>query len=360
MYFVTLCNFKTRPSQFQGTRAIGIAWSFLALALATVTALAHSPAEEMAEAANNFLAALTPEQRAEAVYELQDGERLNWHFIPRERKGLPLKAMTPAQQHLAHGLLSSGLSNRGYVKATTIMSLESVLKEIEQGKGPARDPERYFFTIFGQPEAKGTWAWRVEGHHLSLNFTVVDGEVAGATPSFFGTNPGEVREGPRKGLRVLGAEEDLGRQLVKSLSEEQRTVAILQTAAPQDVITSTNRHVQPLVPDGLPASKMTQAQKQNLSLLLSEYVSRHRPELAEMDMRKIQAAGLDKIHFAWAGGLEPGQAHYYRVQGPTFVMEYDNTQNNANHIHTVWRDFDHDFGGDLLRRHYEQTPHSQK
>ena len=190
---------------------------------------------------------------------------------------------------------------------------------------------------------KGTWAWRVEGHHLSLNFTVVDGEVAGATPSFFGTNPGEVREGPRKGLRVLGAEEDLGRQLAKSLSEEQKAVAILPTAAPQDIITSANRHVQPLTPEGLPASRMTQAQRQNLSLLLSEYVSRHRPELAEMDMRRIQAAGLDKIHFAWAGGLEPGEAHYYRVQGPTFVMEYDNTQNNANHIHTVWRDFDQGF-----------------
>lgn len=360
MSLVTLFNFRRCLSPLESTRGKGLAWSFLALALATLTALAHSPAEEMADAANNLLAALTPEQRSQAVYDLQDGERLNWHFIPRERKGLPLKAMTPAQQHLAHGLLSSGLSNRGYVKATTIMSLESVLKEIEQGKGPERDPGRYFFTIFGRPEVKGTWAWRVEGHHLSLNFTVVDGEVAGATPSFFGTNPGEVREGPRKGLRVLGAEEDLGRQLAKSLSEEQKAVAILPTAAPQDIITSANRHVQPLTPEGLPASRMTQAQRQNLSLLLSEYVSRHRPELAEMDMRRIQAAGLDKIHFAWAGGLEPGEAHYYRVQGPTFVMEYDNTQNNANHIHTVWRDFDQDFGGDLLRRHYEQTPHSRK
>jgi hypothetical protein len=188
----------------------------------------------------------------------------------------------------------------------------------------------------------------------------VDGEVAGATPSFFGSNPGQVHEGSRKNLRVLGAEEDLGRQLAKSLSQEQKAVAILPTEAPQDIITSTNRHVQPLAPEGLPASQMTQAQKQNLSLLLSEYVFRHRPELAETDMRRIQAAGLDKVCFAWAGGLEPGKPHYYRVQGPTFLMEYDNTQNNANHIHTVWRDFDHDFGGDLLRRHYEQTPHGQK
>jgi hypothetical protein len=169
-----------------------------------------------------------------------------------------------------------------------------------------------------------------------------------------------VREGPRKNFSVLGSEESLGRQLVKSLSPEQKAVAILPTEVPEEIITSTNRLVQPLTPDGLPASKMTPEQKQTLSLLLSEYVYRHRPELAETHMARIKAAGLDKIQFAWAGGLEPGQPHYYRVQGPTFLMEFDNTQDHANHIHSVWRDFDHDFGGDLLRHHYDQSPHGQK
>src|SRR6185295_4895205 len=153
---------------------------------------AHTPAEDMADAARNLLAALTPEQKGKATYEFKDDQRFDWHFIPRERKGLPFKEMTPAQQRLAHALLASGLSQRGYAKATTIMSLEDILREMEQGKGPARDPERYFVTIFGRPDAKGTWGWRVEGHHLALNFTLVNGDFISVTPSFMGSNPGEV------------------------------------------------------------------------------------------------------------------------------------------------------------------------
>src|SRR5215207_4772074 len=170
---------------------------------------------EMAAAATNFLAALNPEQQKKATYEFKHDERYNWHFVPRERKGLPLKEMAGEQRALAHALLSSGLSQRGFVSAVTIMSLEQILKELEKGSGPARDPEMYFFTVFGKPGAKETWGWRVEGHHLALNFTVVNGRAAAGGPSFFGTNPGVVRDGPRKGLRVLGAEEDLGRQLAQ-------------------------------------------------------------------------------------------------------------------------------------------------
>ena len=318
---------------------------------------AHTPAEDMADAARNLLAALTSEQKSKATYEFKDDQRFYWHFIPRERKGLPFKEMTPAQQRLAHALLASGLSQRGYAKATTIMSLEDILREMEQGKGPVRDPERYFVTIFGRPDAKGTWGWRVEGHHLALNFTLVNGEFISVTPSFMGSNPGEIREGPRQGLRVLAAEEDLARQLVKSLNEEQKRIAIYTNAAPREIITGADRKAKALAPMGLAASKMTRAQTELLWSVIKEYVYRYRTELADRDLKKIEAAGRGKVHFAWAGSVEPKQGHYYRVQGPTFLLEYDNTQNNANHIHAVWRDFDGDFGEDILRKHYDQVPH---
>ncbi len=334
------------------------AWTLL-LFLATVGARvqAHEVAGEMAEAAGRWLKALTPEQRSQAVFSLDNAERQNWHFVPRARKGLPFKEMTSAQQHLAHGLLSTGLSHRGYLKATTIMSLEAVLKELEQGKGPVRDPELYYLSVFGEPSAKGRWGWRVEGHHLSLNFTLTGGGQIADTPSFFGTNPAEVREGPRKGLRVLAKEEDLGYQLVRSLTEEQRATAVFSTKAPEDIITSPGRPAQNVAPEGLPGTGMTVEQVELLKALVREFAFRHRPELAEGDLRKVETAGWKSLHFGWAGGLETGEGHYYRVQGPTFILEFDNTQNHANHVHSVWRDFANDFGEDLLKQHYEQVPH---
>ena len=331
---------------------------FLALTLfaflTTVWSQADTPAEAMAESANNFLVSLTPEQKAKAVFELKADERFNWHFIPRNREGLPLKEMTTAQRHLAYALLNSALSQRGFMKATTIMSLEEILREMEKDGSQVRDPERYFVTIFGTPESKGTWAWRVEGHHLSLNFTVVEGKAVSVTPSFLGSNPGEVREGPRKGLRVLAAEEDLARQLVRSLKEEQRKIAVVTETAPKEIITGADRKAKSLMPMGLSATKMNSDQREILWRLVKEYVTRCRSELAELDLKKIEQAGKDKLHFAWAGSVEPREGHYYRVQGPTFLLEYDNTQNNANHIHAVWRDLENDFGEDLLRKHYEQ------
>jgi hypothetical protein len=327
--------------------------------MALAPARAHTAAEEMADAANHFLAALTPEQKTKATFELKDEERQNWHFIPKERKGLTFKEMTPAQRHLGQALLSSGLSQRGYVKAITIMSLEQILNELEAGKGPRRDPEVYYVSIFGKPGPADTWGWRVEGHHLSVNFTLVNGQQISATPSFLGSNPGEVKDGPRKGLRVLAAEEDLGRQLAKSFDAAQRKSAISTNAAPREIITGNERKVKPLERTGLPVARMTKPQRDLLLKLVREYVFRHRPEVAEADLDKIQKAGTDKIYFAWAGGLERGEAHYYRIQGPTFLMEYDNTQNNANHIHAVWRDFENDFGEDLLRKHYDQVPHAK-
>ncbi|HVY68549.1 MAG TPA: DUF3500 domain-containing protein [Verrucomicrobiae bacterium] len=331
-------------------------FSAVALCLALASPLRANPAiDEMAQAANNLLAALTPEQKAKATFGLKDDERENWHFIPKTRKGLTFKEMTPAQGRLAFGLLSSGLSQHAFIKATTIMSLEQILLELEQGKGPTRDPEMYYVSIFGQPGAKETWGWRVEGHHLSLNFTVIDGKEVAATPSFFGSNPANVKQGPRQGLRVLAGEEDLGRALVKSLNDGQRASAIITNVAPKDIITAADRKVKALAAVGLSAGKMTSAQIEQLRQLIHEYVYRVRPEVADVDIKKIEKAGIKNVIFAWAGGTEPGEGHYYRVQGPTFLLEYDNTQNNNNHVHAVWRDYEGDFGEDLLKRHYEQS-----
>ena len=312
-------------------------------------------ADDMAKAANNLLATYTPEQKQTGVFELTDAERVNWHFIPRVRKGIPFKDLTTAQRPLAHALLSSGLSQRGYASAVTIMSLEQILLEQEQGKGgPKRDPENYSVTIFGKPGSQQPWGWRLEGHHLSLNFTIAEGKVVG-TPSFFGTNPAEAKDGPRKGLRVLDQEEDLGRALVQSLTEEQKKTAILAGEAPKEIITANSRKAKLLTPEGIAADQLTAPQKQMVLGLISAYANRLRGEVAEGDLQKIQSAGFEKVHFAWAGGTQSGQPHYYRLQGPTFLIEYDDTQNNANHIHTVWRDMTNDFGDDLLKKHYEES-----
>ena len=326
----------------------------------TTHSRAHIAGEEMAAAANKFLDSLRPEQRAKASFAFKSDERGNWFFIPKVRQGLTIKQMTPAQRQNAHALLRSGLSAHGYEMATNIMSLEGVLKELESpGGAMVRDSELYYFSIFGQPEATGTWGWRVEGHHVSVNFTVVKGELFSGTPSFLGSNPAEVRRGPRKGLRVLAEDEDLGRELVKSLNESQRATAIIETTAPKEVITSNKRKVMPLETAGLPGAKMSTQQKRQLVNLVKAYVNRLRGDLADGDLNKIEKTGWDKVYFAWAGGIEKGEPHYYRVQGPTFLIEYDNTQNDANHIHAVWRDFDNDFGEDLLRKHYAEYPHDK-
>lgn len=315
--------------------------------------------QDMLTAAKSFLATLTPDQKAKAMFEFAGTERQNWHFIPKERKGLPLKEMTIAQRHLATALLASAMSSRGMIKATTIMSLEQILLEMEQGKGPLRDPERYFFSIFGTPTDNGTWGWRCEGHHMSLNFSLVDGKIAGLTPSFMGSNPGEVRVGDRAGLRVLAGEEFTGRALVTALTPDQQSIAIYTNVAPADVINLPDREAKTIEPLGISAAKLNPAQQQMLLTLIEEYVRRYRPELADADMAKIKAEGWEKIHFAWAGSMLIGQPHYYRVQGTEWMMEYDNTQNNANHVHASWRDLNNDFGGSMLKRHY-QIEHNTK
>lgn len=316
-------------------------------------------AAAMAGAANKFLASLTPEQKAKASFSFTDDQRLDWHFIPRDRKGVPLKDLNENQRKLAMEFMKSGLGVSGYQKATTIMSLEPVLREME---GPnrrfPRDPELYYFSVFGTPSAKAPWGWRVEGHHVSLNFTVAKGEMVSNTPLFFGANPAEVRQGERKGLRALAGEEDRGRDLIQALDEKQRAAAIFDQKAPGDIITMNKLKADPLKPEGVAAGQLNKQQKAMLEKLLDEYLSRMPQDIAAERSKKLRDAGFDRIYFAWAGGVNKGDPHYYRIQGPTFLVEYDDTQNNANHIHSVWRDFNGDFGEDLLREHYRATPHS--
>ena len=338
--------------------AVSLAFMAGILGYSLVDTLARQrAAEAMANSAIMFTASLNAEQKAKALFPFEDEKRFEFYFVPRDRVGVPLKDLDERQRQLAMDFLKTGLGVAGYQKATTIISLEPVLRELE---GPnrrfPRDPELYYISIFGTPSAKNPWGWRFEGHHLSLTVTVVKGELISSTPLFMGANPAEVREGPRQGLRALAGEEDQGRALIKALDDKQRVIAIFDQKAPSDILTMTNRKVDPLKPEGLSAAQMSKQQTQLLMRLIDVYLDRMPQEVAEARRRKLQAGGLEKIAFAWAGGIERGDYHYYRVQGPTFLIEFDDTQNNANHIHSVWRDFDGDFGVDLLREHYRIQP----
>lgn len=311
----------------------------------------------MADAAANFLASLTAEQQAGVIFPVTSEERLNWHYIPRQRQGISFKEMDGSQRKLAHALLSTGLSRDGYGKAMTIMSLETVLKQLEgAARRFERDPDLYYLSLFGTPSTESPWGWRVEGHHLSVNFLVVDGKWIAPTPNFFGANPAHVPEGSRlSGLRVLAAEEDLARRLLASLGGEQRIRTLVDPEAPPEILTQAEKRVRWDTPVGTPASEMTGDQRQVLMDLVCEYTSRMPPDVAYTRMDRIEKEGTSQIHFAWAGSEKPSTPHYYRLHGPSFLVEYDNTQNNANHIHTVWRDLKNDWGDDLLQRHYGKS-----
>ena len=332
-------------------------------AAVAVSAQRGTPEAMMADNAKAFLATLSPEQKAKAAIPFNSEERLNWHFVPKtgERKGLQLKDMTADQQKAALALLKASLGPKGYEKATTIRALEMVLRVVENNNVKVRDPEFYFFSVFGEPSATGTWGWRYEGHHCSQNWTIVNGKVAGSTPQFFGTNPGEVRVdvpgAPPRGTRVLGKEEDMGRTLVKSLNADQQKEAIVDVKAPAEIITAASRQVAILEDKGIPYSKLNKEQQGLVISIIQEYADAQLKPIAEQRIAKLRKAGLDNVKFAWMGSTERGQGHYYRIQGTTFLIEYDNTQNEANHVHEVWRDFKGDWGMDLLAMHYQAFPH---
>ena len=328
----------------------------LCLCAASVPAFAHTAGEELSTAANAFVGSLDATQKAKATFGFDDAERTHWIFVPSARKGLPLKEMNPGQRHFAQAILAASLSSRGHMKAESIMALEHVLFEMEKGSGPKRDAENYFVSIFGTPDAKGTWGFRWEGHHLSLNFTLVDGELVSSTPSFFASSPGKIKAdqpGP-VGFELLKFEDDLGRQLARSLTAEQRKKAFLNKDPLKEVITGNKTKADGIIKhQGIPASELDDAQKRILGQLIFEYVSRTRPDFAARELKAIDAV-KDSLVFAWNGGLEVGEAHYYSVQGPTFLFELVNFQGGANHVHASWRDLKKDFGYDPLREHAKE------
>jgi hypothetical protein len=352
-----------------------LAAGFVVAGVAASMVAAGRSSSTMAGAASKFLASLTPEQRQKATFAFTNAdERMHWHFIPTgpapmfPRNGLTIKEMSPAQRTLAHDLIKAGLSQRGYLTAASIMDLETVLGALEaeeraaaaqppRGTPIVRDAERYFFSVFGTPSARDAWGWRVEGHHVSLNFTIVNGSLVAGSPAFFGSNPAEVRGGPKKGLRILGAEEDAARALLASLDASQRAKAIVDATAPGDMLTMANVNITPLSPPGITVDALNASQRDLLMKLIDVYTGLMADDIAAERLARIKKAGVEKIGFAWAGDTERGKKHYYRVQGPTFLVEYDNTQNDGNHIHSVWRDFEGDFGRDLLREHLKSVAH---
>ena len=320
-------------------------------------------AANMSNAAGQFLNSLSPEQRANASFAFNSDDRLRWHFIPNEmfpRKGLMLKDMKAEQRRLANALLGTGLSSRGLVKVQAIIELEDVLKVVEVGGKFARNKEEYLFSVFGTPGPKGAWGWRVEGHHISIRFTITDGSIGSqvaSSPMFLGSNPAEVREGAQKGTRVLGEEEDAGRALVQALSPDQLRTAVINPVAPTDILTMNKNDLTPLPEEGILHSALQAQQQLLLKRVIEVYVSTMETDVAAERLAVATRAGMDKVRFAWAGSTERGQKHYYRIQGPTFLIEFDNTQNDGNHVHSVWRDFNGDFGRDLLREHLAGVAH---
>lgn len=318
---------------------------------------AREPAADVAEAATAWLDALTPLQRRAAATALADPVRMVWGFVPAQYPGARLGDFDDEARTAFTALLHAVLADRAVSTVEAIVALEDVLRGLETEKGldaRHRDPRRYWVQVFGAPTANGAWAFRVQGHHVSLSFAFADGAMVGATPHFLGTNPHRIPSGPRAGERVLAAEEDLGRALLASLDDAQRAIAVVDATAPPDVVLGPTRAATEAGECvGLFASAMTEVQRAALRQLVEHYVRRLASPFAEIDLARIDAAGFDRVAFSWRGGIEGGQGHYYRVQGPTFVLEYDCTQNDANHVHTVWRDLTRDFGGDALRTHYE-------
>jgi hypothetical protein len=325
-------------------------------------------ARRMAEAAQRYLDSLDAPRRKATTFAFEDQERFRWNYRPDGffidgatfwHEGLRLINMTPDQQQAALALLDSGVSARTADRARAIMALETYLREQEREvprwvPHVVRDPELYAFSIFGEPGGKAPWAWRAGGHHIGFHVTVIDGELVATTPFFLGANPAIVRHGTRDlGLRTLPEEEDMGRAFLKSLAPERKQVAIVSPTSPNDILTDTYRPANPAVPPrGLAFASMSGEERSRLVSLIQLYVGRATDEVAANEWQKIEAAGLDSITFAWMGSEEFRQGHYYAIKGPTFLIEYDNTQDDATHIHSVWRDFTNDWGEDLLAAHY--------
>jgi hypothetical protein len=308
--------------------------------------------------ATKFLNSLSEDQKGKTLLPFDDQSKSKWHYLPAaswSRPGIQLHELEPAQKELLFNLLKASLSDTGYAKTKQIIELENVLAEIS-GNPNYRDPEKYHVAFYGDPQKNDLWAWSFEGHHISLNFTVADDKISIA-PRFMGANPATILSGPKKGERTLHREEDLGLKLIGALSDPQKNKAIFQSSAPRDIVTANSSEVDPLKPVGIAMKELNKDQQLILNELIYEYLSTIPADLAKTRLEKLRTEEWSEIRFGWAGSITIGKPHYYRIQGKTFLIEFDNTQNNANHIHSVWRDFDGDFGRDLIREHYQHSHH---
>jgi hypothetical protein len=320
-----------------------------------------SPAVTNSTAAAQALAgSLTGPAKEKGVLPLDHEARTTLNYIPIVRAGVPLEELTDPQKAQAMSLLRSGLSESGFATARSIIAHEDILREIEKGQGVAnymrRQPGLYYTAIFGTPASDGYWAWRFEGHHLSVNASHV-GKDDMVAPLFFGSNPAKVLSGPSVGLRILKNEEDEARALMALFTPEQTTKVVIAPETTNDIVTTNKPKAEIAQFDGVAAGTMTAPQKAQLRKLLDVYASRFPASQRTSQLARVEKAGFDKLYFAWAGSTEVGKKHYYRIHGPSLLIEYDNSQNDANHIHSIWRDPEHDFGGDLLRKHLAAVKH---
>jgi hypothetical protein len=310
---------------------------------------------EMSDFAGKFVETLDSNQKAKTCFQYMDGERIFWYYPPLNRHGLPLRDMNDNQRDLALGLMAAGLTESGTAQAKATMKHESILGEIEKNQGKSdssfrRDPDLYYWRIFGDPRGDEPWGWSVEGHHVSIHYSIWKDKVISVTPFFFGSNPAEVKEGPHKGLRLQPKVKDLAFDLIGDLDKGQQSKAIIFDEAPLDILTFNAARASLPKEQGLSASNMNSTQKEILTALITEYTSKVRTDISDARLTTI-LSNLDGIHFAWGGPVDKTQAHYYRLHGGDFVVEYDNRQNGANHIHSVWRDVSNDFAGDVMRDH---------
>lgn len=306
-------------------------------------------------AAAVFLGSLTNDQRMQTARSFEDPKRENWHFVPRKRQGVAIKELDDTQQQNLEVLLKTCLSDAGHEKAIGAITLEGVLAELG-GDPDYRDAGKYHVLIFGEPGPSEPWGLRFEGHHLSLNYTFIEGKAhTSIAPAFIGANPHVVPRGKHKNLRLLAAEEDLGRALMHALNQEQRAKALIAPKAPKDILTGAHRVAMLERFEGIPADQLDEAQTVALTHLIDCYLDNHQKSAADAMRERIRVAGFENIYFAWAGSTEPKKAHYYRVHGPTFLIEYDNVQGGANHSHTVLRDIENDFGRDWLGEHHHHA-----
>jgi hypothetical protein len=324
---------------------------------------AAAPTDAATQAAAALVAATAAPQRAALARPLDDTARTQWFFVPRARPGVPIGAMSPAQQGALERLVRTGLSDAGWARAEGIIAHERILRALEQERGvpgfARRDPALYYAVVFGTPAPDSAWGWRFEGHHLSVNATAVGDQAPAVAPLFMGANPARVPSGPRAGLRLFAAEEDSARALLLALPPALRRAAVIADTTFGEIVTRNDPAVGALAPQGALAADMPEPQQRQLRSLVELYARRMAPAVARSQLARIDAAGFGRLRFAWAGGAEPGRRHYYRVHGPTVLVEYDNSQNGGNHVHTVWRDLENDFGRDLLREHYARHRHGR-